>query len=95
MFLKIAVTLVILTASTNWFLPGPEGVKAPTLSVTKTADTNDGICDIDCSLREAILTANSTTGDDTIVLPAGSYVLTIGGSLEDQAASGIWILRTA
>jgi CSLREA domain-containing protein len=36
-----------------------------TLTVTKTADTSDGVCDSDCSLREAI-TAASMSGD-TIV----------------------------
>jgi CSLREA domain-containing protein len=30
---------------------------ASTVVVTKTADTNDGVCDSDCSLREAIATA--------------------------------------
>lgn len=34
------------------------------LTVTKTADTNDGVCDADCSLREAINTA--TPGDEII-----------------------------
>ncbi len=39
-------------------------VLAANLTVTKTADTNDGICDADCSLREAIAAAASA---DTIV----------------------------
>src|SRR2546423_704466 len=30
---------------------------ASTVVVTKLADTNDGVCDSDCSLREAIATA--------------------------------------
>jgi CSLREA domain-containing protein/uncharacterized repeat protein (TIGR01451 family) len=35
--------------------------------VTKTADTNDGICSpLDCSLREAILAANADPGAETI-----------------------------
>lgn len=34
--------------------------------VTKTADTNDGLCDADCSLREAIVAANANPGGDTI-----------------------------
>ena len=29
-------------------------VSGATFTVTKTADTNDGICNADCSLREAI-----------------------------------------
>lgn len=36
------------------------------LVVTKTADTNDGTCDSDCSLREAITAANALTGANTI-----------------------------
>lgn len=39
---------------------------AATLTVTKTADTNDGVCDADCSLREAIAAANATASDETI-----------------------------
>lgn len=35
--------------------------------VTKTADTNDGACDADCSLREAILASNTSSSADTIV----------------------------
>ena len=34
--------------------------------VTKTADTNDGSCNADCSLREAIVAANANPGGDTI-----------------------------
>jgi CSLREA domain-containing protein len=34
--------------------------------VTKTADTNDGVCDADCSLREAIIAANAGSGPQTI-----------------------------
>jgi len=37
------------------------------LVVTKTADTNDGVCDLDCSLREAIAVAAS---GDTIIFDA-------------------------
>jgi CSLREA domain-containing protein len=34
--------------------------------VTKTADTNDGVCNADCSLREAITATNANPGADTI-----------------------------
>jgi CSLREA domain-containing protein len=37
---------------------------AAMLTVTKTADTNDGVCDADCSLREAVATA--ATGDTVV-----------------------------
>jgi len=54
---------------------------------TKTADSADGACDADCSLREAVLAANAHAGDDVIVLHAGVYVLTIAGN-EDLGAAG-------
>jgi CSLREA domain-containing protein/uncharacterized repeat protein (TIGR01451 family) len=49
-----------------------------TFVVTKTADTNDGVCDSDCSLREAIAAANAAPDADDITLPAGIYTLTLG-----------------
>ncbi len=62
--------------------------RAATFVVTKTADTNDGACDSDCSLREAIIAANANAGADTITLPAGTYTLTIPGTGEDAGATG-------
>jgi CSLREA domain-containing protein len=43
---------------------------AATYTVTKIADTNDGICDADCSLREAVAAAAATTDNDTIQFSA-------------------------
>ncbi|HZE56783.1 MAG TPA: Ig-like domain-containing protein [Chthoniobacterales bacterium] len=40
--------------------------KPPPRVVTKTADTDDGVCDSDCSLREAIAVAQAVPGADTI-----------------------------
>ena len=60
---------------------------AATFTVTKTADTNDGTCNADCSLREAVRAANAAAGADTITIPAGQYALTIAG-LDDVAAQG-------
>jgi len=48
-----------------------------TFTVTKTADTNDGLCNADCSLREAITAANNTPGQDTITFSIGSGAKTI------------------
>ena len=50
-------------------------VQAATLTVTKTADTNDLSCDADCSLREAI---GAALPGDTVIVPAGTYTLTLG-----------------
>ena len=58
-------------------------------TVTKEEDTNDGVCsNLDCSLREAVLNANTCTGPHTITLPAGSYTLTIPGIDEDAGETG-------
>jgi len=64
------------------------GANAATFTVTKTADTADGTCDADCSLREAVIAANASAGADTIALPAGTYVLTLTGTPEEGAQTG-------
>ena len=60
----------------------PFAPSALTLNVTKTADTNDGACNADCSLREAVAAADaaaSTTGSPHVInIPAGTYNLTLG-----------------
>lgn len=70
-------------------------VWAVTITVTTTTDevNSDG----DCSLREAIIAANTDTavdacpagnGADTISLPAGNYLFSLAGAGEDAAATG-------
>lgn len=56
---------------------------AASFTVTKVADTNDGICDADCSLREAIAATTAAAGDDTIVfssLFSAPQTIVLGGS---------------
>lgn len=48
-----------------------------TFVVTKFTDSNDGACDTDCSLREAIGAANRTPGRAEIHLASGVYSVTI------------------
>ena len=64
-----------------------------TYNVTKTEDTNDGVCDADCSLREAINAANTSGATDTINLLAETYLITLGGSTEDSGATGDFDIR--
>ncbi len=54
--------------------------EADYLVVTKSADTNDGTCDADCSLREAIIAANADASGDTILFN-GDYTITLGAFL--------------
>ena len=56
---------------------------AATYTVTKTADTADGMCDADCSLREAIAAANLTADNDVIEFAAlfnTAQTITLGGT---------------
>ncbi len=76
-------------------LNGTPIAQAATITVNTTTDevNSDG----DCSLREAIIAANTDmavdacpagNGADTIILPAGTYVLTIVGANENAAHTG-------
>lgn len=78
--LRCALALAVAAACTN--------AHAATYTVTKTADTNDGLCNTDCSLREAMIAANNNPGADTISIPAGTYRLTLAGADEDNATTG-------
>jgi CSLREA domain-containing protein len=54
----------------------PAALQAAVYIPTKTADTGDGACGSDCSLREAITAANGHPGENVILLHAGTYTLT-------------------
>jgi hypothetical protein len=69
---------------------------AATFTVDVTTDSvdaapGDGACAdaaAACSLRAAILEANALSGADVVMLPAGTFALTIRGADEDLAATG-------
>jgi hypothetical protein len=70
-------------------------VHGATISVTATADSL--AVDGNCTLREAVIAANTDaavdacpggSGTDLVVVPAGTYTLTLAGALEDAAATG-------
>ncbi|HPF37195.1 MAG TPA: MopE-related protein [Phycisphaerae bacterium] len=58
------------------FVGGARPLMAATLTVTTTADTFDGVCDGDCSIRDALAVA---ANGDTITLPAGTFALSRTG----------------
>ncbi len=72
----IVFGLVLIVGSSS-------SVFGATYTVTKTADTSDGTCDSDCSLREAVAAANGTADNDTIVFSGlfnTTQTITLGGS---------------
>ena len=90
--LALAVALAVATL-TLAVVAGPAWAETITVNPTTDEDNTDG----DCSLREAVIAANTDaprdactagTERDTITLPAGTYTLTIAGSDEDAAATG-------
>ena len=84
--LKIIVLLIFCTLA---LLLGACTPCPATYNVTKTADTNDGFCrPWDCSLREAVLNANTCPGPQAINLPAGGYNLSLAGIDEDNGTTG-------
>jgi CSLREA domain-containing protein len=73
--LVIAIVPLLLSLT---FLALPAVASAATLTVTKLADTNDGTCDSDCSLREAI--AASSAGDTIVFADGLTGTITLGGT---------------
>ncbi len=66
----------------------PAGIAgAAVYTPTKLTDSADGACDVDCSLREAVIAANARAGEDVILLGQGTYVLSRAGN-ETAAAAG-------
>ena len=74
----------------------PDSAFAAIYIVNSTSDDvdvnpGDGVCATAgglCTLRAAIMEANALPGADTVVLPAGTYRLTIPGQNEDMSATG-------
>ncbi len=62
----------------------------PVFTVNVTNDVNDTTCSGDnCSLREAIIAANNYSGGSaTVVIPDGTYTLSLAGLNEDAALLG-------
>ncbi len=64
-------------------------LQASDFSVTVNSDVNSGACTASvCSLRDAILAANTTAGPSTIHLGSGNYSVSIVGGGENEGLVG-------
>src|SRR6266511_3765894 len=91
-----SLILVLLCALAVAAEKPPVARAAGSFLVTKVTDTNDGTCDTDCSLREAIIAANTAGGNATINFKqspndAGAWVIPLSLSLPALTADGIII----
>ncbi len=85
--MTLAGRLLLVSALVSGLVLVGVPAQAAVFVVSKKVDTNDGVCNADCSLREAVIAANAAAGADVIRVPAGRYVLTIAGT-DDTAAAG-------
>lgn len=70
-----------LTTATGIGLSATPGLAvAETFLVTTVADTDDGVCDADCSLREAIAAANAAGTDDVVDATGVTGTILLGGT---------------
>lgn len=81
---RAAFSVLVLASSLSFAGLGSAAVFAP----TKFTDSADGVCNADCSLREAIQAANLAAGADVIELGAGTYQLSRAGAGEDANSTG-------
>lgn len=67
-----------LFTSLGILLLAPSAQAATDIHVTTFADTQDGLCDTHCSIREALQMAEQQPDRNRILLPAGEYLLELG-----------------
>ena len=56
--------------------------RAATYTVNQSDDAGDGICDVTCTLRDAVTAANSSSTADTIIFDSGITTVTLGADIE-------------
>ncbi len=75
----VVAAMLIITGAAN----------AATFTVTTGTDSNDGACTASqCSLRDAIVAADTAGGVSTITVPAGTYKLTIASTGANDPTTG-------
>jgi CSLREA domain-containing protein len=78
--LRCAGAAVLTTAAGIGLSAAPGLAVAETFLVTTLADTDDGACDADCSLREAIAAANAAGTDDVVDATGVTGTIVLGGT---------------
>lgn len=63
---KIAKLVFVIVLTLGFVSVNIVDIQAAIFVVTKTADTDDGTCDADCSFREAVEAANANAGADIV-----------------------------
>ncbi|MGH2685111.1 MAG: choice-of-anchor Q domain-containing protein, partial [Actinomycetota bacterium] len=85
---RISLAMLVPLLLAGW-MGSAQSSAVAVITPTRFDDpTPDGCSNNGCSLREAIIQANATSGPDEIILSAGTYLLTLTGAAEDLAASG-------
>ena len=90
MSLRLSASVLRFARSAAFVLPGimliapSEAMAQRVFVVTKAIDSADGVCDADCSLREAVIAANASPGADEIRLTQAYYRLSRVGDGDDE-----------
>ena len=102
--LRLAAIVALLLQFILPYLHGPAVPVAQAAPISVTTTNDDNTVNGNCTLREAIIAANTNTAtdacaagndiNDTINLPAGTYVLTLTGAGEDFGATGDLDIRS-
>src|ERR1700730_15246105 len=95
-FSKLVLLSAVVMVALVSFAAQEARAAGKTFTVNDTTDAvdanpGDGICATaggKCSLRAAVQEANATPGADNIVVPPGTYKLTLTGANEAFAATG-------
>lgn len=61
----------------------PLSIEAAQIRVSKTSDSQDGTCNSDCSLREAVIKANGSNDPQLIRLGSGTYSLSLPAPIDE------------
>jgi CSLREA domain-containing protein len=89
--LTLAVAVALVANSHLAFTASLASFNVDNFADAVDANPGDGSCATSggsCTLRAAIQEANALAGEDTVILPPGTYTLTITGRDEDTAATG-------